>query len=92
MGMIGYNDFAPDGAGKMHAVGQANVVFCDGHVESPTLKLLFADTHDTALARWNRDHLPHHEKLTPKFSRWSLNANPVFPAPFSRGRMMTPAP
>jgi prepilin-type processing-associated H-X9-DG protein/prepilin-type N-terminal cleavage/methylation domain-containing protein len=45
--------------------GKANVVFCDGHVESPTLKFLFEDTSDAALIRWNRDHLPHREKLTP---------------------------
>jgi prepilin-type N-terminal cleavage/methylation domain-containing protein/prepilin-type processing-associated H-X9-DG protein len=45
--------------------GKANVVFCDGHVESPTLKFLFEDTSDAALVRWNRDHLPHHEKLLP---------------------------
>ena len=45
--------------------GKANVVFCDGHVESPTLPFLFADTSDAALARWNRDHLPHREKLSP---------------------------
>jgi prepilin-type processing-associated H-X9-DG protein len=44
---------------------KANVVFCDGHVESPALKYLFEDTSDAALARWNRDHLPHREKLTP---------------------------
>ncbi len=44
---------------------KANVVFCDGHVESPTLKFLFEDTSDAALSRWNRDHLPHREKLTP---------------------------
>jgi prepilin-type processing-associated H-X9-DG protein/prepilin-type N-terminal cleavage/methylation domain-containing protein len=43
----------------------ANVVFCDGHVESPTLKYLFEDTSDEALSRWNRDHLPHREKLSP---------------------------
>ncbi|MGH7991668.1 MAG: prepilin-type N-terminal cleavage/methylation domain-containing protein [Limisphaerales bacterium] len=43
--------------------GRANVVFCDGHVESPTLKFLFEDTSDEALSRWNRDHLPHREKL-----------------------------
>jgi prepilin-type processing-associated H-X9-DG protein/prepilin-type N-terminal cleavage/methylation domain-containing protein len=43
--------------------GKANVVFCDGHVESPTLKFLFEDTSDEALSRWNRDHLPHGEKL-----------------------------
>jgi prepilin-type processing-associated H-X9-DG protein len=45
--------------------GKANVVFCDGHVESPTLPFLFADTSDAALVRWNRDHLPHREKLSP---------------------------
>jgi prepilin-type processing-associated H-X9-DG protein/prepilin-type N-terminal cleavage/methylation domain-containing protein len=45
--------------------GKANVVFCDGHVESPTLKFLFEDTSDAALSRWNRDHLPHREKLAP---------------------------
>lgn len=43
--------------------GKTSVVFCDGHVESPTLKLLFEDVTDDALARWNRDHLPHREKL-----------------------------
>jgi prepilin-type processing-associated H-X9-DG protein/prepilin-type N-terminal cleavage/methylation domain-containing protein len=45
--------------------GRANVVFCDGHVESPTLQYLFEDTSDEALSRWNRDHLPHREKLSP---------------------------
>jgi prepilin-type processing-associated H-X9-DG protein len=45
--------------------GKANVAFCDGHVESPTLKFLFEDTSDAALARWNRDHLPYREKLSP---------------------------
>jgi len=48
--------------------GKANVVFCDGHVESPTLKFLFADTSDAALARWNRGHLPRREKLSRDFS------------------------
>jgi len=43
--------------------GRANVLFCDGHVESPTLKVLFEDTSDMALARWNRDHLPHQDRL-----------------------------
>ncbi len=42
-----------------------NVMFCDGHVESPTLKFVFEDTSDTALVRWNRDHQPHRERLTP---------------------------
>ena len=45
--------------------GHANVVFCDGHVESPTLPFLFADTSDDALSRGNRDHQPHREKLSP---------------------------
>jgi prepilin-type processing-associated H-X9-DG protein len=44
--------------------GKANVVFCDGHVESPTLKFIFEDTSDEALRRWNRDHQPHREKLS----------------------------
>jgi prepilin-type N-terminal cleavage/methylation domain-containing protein/prepilin-type processing-associated H-X9-DG protein len=45
--------------------GKLNVVFCDGHVESPTLQFLFADTSDAALSRWNRDHQPHRERLAP---------------------------
>ncbi len=45
--------------------GRANVVFCDGHVETPTLQFLFEDTSDAALVRWNRDHQPHREKLAP---------------------------
>ena len=43
--------------------GKANVLFCDGHVESPTLRFLFEDTSDAALVRWNRDHLPHRDHL-----------------------------
>ncbi|MGD0085616.1 MAG: prepilin-type N-terminal cleavage/methylation domain-containing protein [Verrucomicrobiota bacterium] len=45
--------------------GRANVVFCDGHVESPTLNFLFVDTSDAALSRWNLDHQPHRELLAP---------------------------
>lgn len=45
--------------------GRANVVYCDGHVESPTLKFLFVDTSDAALDCWNRDHRPHREELSP---------------------------
>ena len=45
--------------------GKANVLFCDGHVDSPTLQFLFDDTSDAALVRWNRDHLPHRENLSP---------------------------
>lgn len=43
--------------------GKVNVVFCDGHAESPTIDSVFTDTSDAALARWNRDHLPHRELL-----------------------------
>ena len=43
--------------------GKVNVAFCDGHVESPTLKFLFQDTSEAALVRWNRDHQPHRDKL-----------------------------
>jgi prepilin-type processing-associated H-X9-DG protein/prepilin-type N-terminal cleavage/methylation domain-containing protein len=39
--------------------GKINVAFCDGHVESPTLALVFSDTSILALSRWNRDHQPH---------------------------------
>ena len=45
--------------------GHDNVVFCDGHTESPTLQFLFQDTSDAALVRWNRDHKPHSEQLAP---------------------------
>jgi prepilin-type processing-associated H-X9-DG protein len=45
--------------------GRANVLFCDGHVETPTLAYLLTDTSDAALDRWNRDHQPHREALAP---------------------------
>jgi prepilin-type N-terminal cleavage/methylation domain-containing protein/prepilin-type processing-associated H-X9-DG protein len=38
---------------------RSNVIFCDGHIESPTLENLFEENTDTALRRWNRDHQPH---------------------------------
>jgi prepilin-type N-terminal cleavage/methylation domain-containing protein/prepilin-type processing-associated H-X9-DG protein len=68
---FGRTDDLPDlglgGTKRAHARHQdkANVVFCDGHVESPTLKFLFTDTSDEALSIWNRDHLPHRERLSP---------------------------
>jgi prepilin-type processing-associated H-X9-DG protein len=61
-----WNDFAAaDQRYQLHAEsrhqGCLNVVFCDGHVESPTLQFLFEETSDAALVRWNRDHQPHRE-------------------------------
>jgi prepilin-type processing-associated H-X9-DG protein/prepilin-type N-terminal cleavage/methylation domain-containing protein len=44
--------------------GRVNVLFCDGHVESPTLRYVFEDISDGALRRWNRDHQPHRDRLT----------------------------
>ena len=38
---------------------QANVTFCDGHVEAPKLETLFRDCSDQALRRWNKDNEPH---------------------------------
>lgn len=43
--------------------GRVDVLFCDGHVDAPALKLVFAETNATALVRWNRDHQPHTDKL-----------------------------
>ena len=42
---------------------KANVVFCDGHEESPSLQVLFQSTNNAALSRWNRDNLPHRDLL-----------------------------
>ena len=43
--------------------GKLNVVFGDGHVESPGLRSLFEDSSDAALSRWNRDNQPHRDRL-----------------------------
>ncbi|HZL44521.1 MAG TPA: H-X9-DG-CTERM domain-containing protein, partial [Verrucomicrobiae bacterium] len=43
--------------------GRGNVVFCDGHVESPTLEMLFVSMGEADLSRWNRDHQPHLDRL-----------------------------
>ena len=51
-------------AQKRHR-GKANIVFCDGHVEGVPLTTLFTDTSDAALSMWNKDGLPHRERLTP---------------------------
>ena len=51
--------YAGDGNIRTRHHGNASVVFCDGHVESPTLRFLFEDDTDAALRRWNRDNQPH---------------------------------
>jgi prepilin-type N-terminal cleavage/methylation domain-containing protein/prepilin-type processing-associated H-X9-DG protein len=43
--------------------GSINVLFCDYHIESPTITKVFQDKSDAALQRWNRDHLPHRDEL-----------------------------
>jgi len=43
--------------------GRVNIVFCDGHVESPSLTFVFSNSTNAALARWNRDHQPHRDRL-----------------------------
>lgn len=48
---------------KLRHGKRADVVFGDGHAESPTLQFLFDDTSDAALIRWNRDHQPHRDRL-----------------------------
>jgi prepilin-type processing-associated H-X9-DG protein len=58
--------------GYFHPTGKASVVFCDGHVESPTLPFLFAATSDAALARWKSlrtatNPLPHRKNLSPQY-------------------------
>ena len=52
-----------DFGGRSRHQVKVNVLFCDGHVESPTQKALFDDTSDAALVRWNRDHEPHRDRL-----------------------------
>lgn len=45
--------------------GFANVALVDGHLESIALKTLFIETSENALRRWNRDHDPHLERISP---------------------------
>jgi len=45
-------------ARKRHA-GRWNLAFCDGHIESPTLREAFFDQRTAARSRWNRDNEPH---------------------------------
>jgi prepilin-type N-terminal cleavage/methylation domain-containing protein/prepilin-type processing-associated H-X9-DG protein len=60
-----FYDSAPSDTAAVYSrhKGKANVVFCDGHVESPTLKSLFEDSSNDAFRRWNRDHQPHQDRL-----------------------------
>ncbi|MBN8247118.1 MAG: DUF1559 domain-containing protein [Verrucomicrobia bacterium] len=50
-------------AGRRHG-GRTQVVFCDGHVESPSNRQLYSSS-DEALRRWNNDHQPHRDALSP---------------------------
>ena len=60
-----YDMLTPTRTGRAMArhQGRVNVLFCDGHVESPTLEHVFEETNDAALVRWNRDHQPHRDRL-----------------------------
>lgn len=49
---------------KRHAE-RWNVLFCDGHVESLNNAQLWDYRSDAVLVRWNRDHQPHREVLSP---------------------------
>lgn len=52
-----------DGFASSRHQGRLNVAYCDGHVESPSLGLVFTNTSDGILIRWNRDHQPHRDSL-----------------------------
>jgi len=57
-----------DGSGSTERVmkrhdGRLNVLFCDGHVKSVTLRFLFSDTDDESLNAWNLDNQPHRERI-----------------------------
>lgn len=58
-----YRKGSTERAQKRHA-GQANILFCDGHVGPVTLDVLFTDESDAALSSWNRDGKPHRDRLT----------------------------
>jgi prepilin-type N-terminal cleavage/methylation domain-containing protein/prepilin-type processing-associated H-X9-DG protein len=59
---FGYYEGSTQHAAARHS-GRATIVYCDGHVESPTFRLLFQETNDAALRLWNRDNQPHRENL-----------------------------
>jgi prepilin-type N-terminal cleavage/methylation domain-containing protein/prepilin-type processing-associated H-X9-DG protein len=43
--------------------GSANLLFCDGHIQSLSLVALFGDSNEISLQRWNRDHQAHRERI-----------------------------
>jgi prepilin-type N-terminal cleavage/methylation domain-containing protein/prepilin-type processing-associated H-X9-DG protein len=51
-------------APKRHQ-GSLNIVFCDAHVESPRIKMLFNRWDASVMRRWNNDNLPHMELIRP---------------------------
>jgi prepilin-type N-terminal cleavage/methylation domain-containing protein/prepilin-type processing-associated H-X9-DG protein len=48
---------------QRHHGGCVNILYCDGHVQSPKIKSVFFDRSDEALRQWNRDNEPHREYL-----------------------------
>jgi len=59
---VGFKDSTP--ARERHGAN-ANLIFCDGHVETTPLRSLFEDRSAVALMRWNHDHQSHPERLPP---------------------------
>lgn len=57
----GWTSFLRDVQSRGSHGGQANVAFCDGHVESPKVKAMYTAPTDAERRRWNRDHEPHPE-------------------------------
>jgi prepilin-type N-terminal cleavage/methylation domain-containing protein/prepilin-type processing-associated H-X9-DG protein len=51
-------------ATKERHYGRYNIAFCDGHAEYIKQEKLFEET-DGPLRRWNNDHEPHAELITP---------------------------
>ena len=43
--------------------GKLNTAFCDGHIESIKVAVLYNDKSDQTLKRWNYDNEPHREQL-----------------------------
>ncbi len=60
----GINSGLTDQANKRHH-GKLNIVFCDGHTLAPKVQALLFNHSDEALRRWNNDHEPHRELLSP---------------------------